>query len=76
MNDFENRITTILSESRLVIGDNVCTATGWFWVLKRKRDYEQQFGPIPEWVLKLHVHLRCDLCGIALEADRPLPVLN
>jgi hypothetical protein len=74
MNDFENRIATILSESHLVIGDNVCMATGWLWVYKRKREYEQHFGPVPDWVPNLHLHLRCDLCGIALEAGRPLPV--
>jgi hypothetical protein len=74
--NFDNRITTILSESPLVIGDNVCMAAGWLWTLKRKKDYEKQLGPVPNWVLNLHIHLRCDLCRIALEEGRPLPLLN
>ena len=75
--DFDNLITGLLNKPRLVDGrDNVCMSTGWLWIYKRKRDYEQQFGPVPDWVLNLHLHLRCNLCGIALEAGRPLPLLN
>jgi len=72
---FNNRVAMLLSQSKLVDGvDRVCMSSGLFWSIQRKRDYERQFGPVPDWVLKLHLHLRSELCGIALEVRRPLPL--
>ena len=74
---FDDRIIALLNQPRLIDGrDNVCMNTGWLWSLKRKRDYEKQFGPVPDWVLSLHLHLRCNLCGIAIEAGQPLPLFE
>jgi hypothetical protein len=72
--DFNERISKFLKRKpRLVNGvDHVCLSSGFLWSLKRKRDYEERFGPVPDWVMNLHLHLRKDLCRVALECDRPL----
>jgi len=52
--------------------DHVCMASGYLWSLKRRREYEERFGRVPDWVMNLHLHLRNDLCRMALESGRPL----
>jgi hypothetical protein len=71
---FNERISKLLREKpRLVNGvDRVCMATGHGWSLKRKREYEERFGRMPDWVMNLHLHLTMDLCRVALECGRPL----
>ena len=72
-NNFNECIIKLLRQKpRLVDGvDNVCMASGHLWSLKRRKDYAKRFGRVPDWVMRHHIHLRNDLCRIALECDRP-----